>query len=460
MFFLSVMMSLPLAAVGQGSSAAPSAPAAPQELSLAQAIELAKTSQGTYRNLTLDQQIAAQASRATRGLYGPQLSGAADLRYNAILPTNIIPNFANPASGERLAVRFGTKWQSSAGLTLNQRIYDAGALAQRRTDAVSEQLAANAALRGRVALVQDVSRAYYEALLRETQLGFARADSVRTQAVYQDLAARQRAGRALATDVATARINRTNATLALDLARQNVVLSKQNLLATLGTDATQAATLRLTDPLASLLTATADTAAWTASPAPAAADVAARRPEYQQEQLNAELALAAEQTERRGARPTLGVVGFLGAQGFDDKLTSALNVPNWYGNSYVALQAALPLLDGSARATRVETQRLRAEQARNRQADLQQTIRYEAANARVQLQNAWRTVAVRRQNVAVAAESAGLVRLRQQAGRALPREALDAEATQQQAQRDYLQAVYDFLTARLEYARVTGTLTE
>ena len=36
----------------------------------------------------------------------------------------------------------------------------------------------------------------------------------------------------------------------------------------------------------------------------------------------------------------------------------------------------------------------------------------------------------------------------------------DAETTRQQAQRDYLQAVYDFLVARLDYARATGGLGE
>ena len=62
--------------------------------------------------------------------------------------------------------------------------------------------------------------------------------------------------------------------------------------------------------------------------------------------------------------------------------------------------------------------------------------------------------------MAVAARGAELVGLRQQAGCALPRETLDAEATRQQVQRDYLQAVYDFLVARLDYARATGALGE
>lgn len=156
----------------------------------------------------------------------------------------------------------------------------------------------------------------------------------------------------------------------------------------------------------------------------------------------------------------MGVAGYLGANGFSDQLLGALSVPNWYGNSYVALQATVPLLDGGGRATRLETQRLRQLQAQHRLADLQQTLRYEADNARVQLENTWQTLRVRQQNVAVAARGAELVGLRQQAGCALPRETLDAEATRQQAQRDYLQAVYDFLVARLDYARATGALGE
>ena len=83
----------------------------------------------------------------------------------------------------------------------------------------------------------------------------------------------------------------------------------------------------------------------------------------------------------------MGVAGYLGANGFSDQLLGALNVPNWYGSSYVALQATVPLLDGGGRATRLETQRLRQLQAQHRLADLQQTLRYEADNVRVQLEN-------------------------------------------------------------------------
>ena len=443
----------PFALTAQPGAATAAARPAPMQLSLNQAIALAKTSQGAYQNLALDEQVAAQAARATRGLYRPQLGGAAEVRYNAIQPTSILPNFANPGSGERVAVRFGTKFQATAGLTFNQRLYDASALAQRRVDATNQQLAANATLRGRVALVQAVSTAYYEALLRETQLAFAQADHSRAQAVYRDQTARQQAGRALTLDVSTARITVRSAALALDLTRQNILLSKQNLLATLGLPPDNAPLLQLTDPLAALLSSRADTAAW-------AGGGAGQRPELRQEQLQAELAAATGQVERRGARPMVGVVGYLGANGFNDQLLGALNVPNWYGNSYVALQATVPLLDGGVRTTRIETQRLRQQQAQHRLADLQQTLRYEADNARTQLENAWQTLRVRQQNVAVAARGAELVGLRQQAGRVLPRETLDAEATRQQAQRDYLQAVYDFLVARLDYARATGALGE
>ena len=264
----------PFALTAQPGAATAAARPAPMQLSLNQAIALAKTSQGAYQNLALDEQVAAQAARATRGLYRPQLGGAAEVRYNAIQPTSILPNFANPGSGERVAVRFGTKFQATAGLTFNQRLYDASALAQRRVDATNQQLAANATLRGRVALVQAVSTAYYEALLRETQLAFAQADHSRAQAVYRDQTARQQAGRALTLDVSTARITVRSAALALDLTRQNILLSKQNLLATLGLPPDTAALLQLTDPLAALLSSRADTVAWAGGGA--AARVAAR----------------------------------------------------------------------------------------------------------------------------------------------------------------------------------------
>ena len=238
------------------------------QLSLDQAIALAKTSQGAYQNLALDEQVAARAARATRGLYRPQLGGAAEVRYNTIQPIGIL-DFANPGSRERAAVRFGTKFQAIIGLTFNQRLYDANVLAQRWADATNQPLAANATLRGRMALVQTVSTAYYEALLRETQLAFAQADHARAQAAYQDQAARQQAGHALALDVNTARITVCSAVLVLDLTRQNILLSKQKLRATLGLPPDNAAPLQLTAPLAALLGSRTDTANWAGAAPPA-----------------------------------------------------------------------------------------------------------------------------------------------------------------------------------------------
>ncbi|WP_216688170.1 TolC family protein [Hymenobacter siberiensis] len=430
-------------------------PAGPLRLSLPRALALAQVSRGSYQNLQLEEQVAAQAARAVRGLYAPKLGAATDLRYNIILPTSIIPNFANPTSGERVPVSFGTVYQASAGLTFNQPLYDANALAQRPVAALTQQLAANASWQGRVALVVAVSQAYYEALLRETQLAFARADAVRAQAAYRDLAARQQVGRALANEVDQAHLAQRNASLAQAVAQQYIGLSKQHLLATLGLPPNYVANLQLTDSLPQLLRRYADTTAWQETP-----PALQRRPEFRQEQLNADLAAANLSAERRGYRPTVGLTGYLGANGFNDNFLQTLHLGRWFGNAYAAVQASVPLLDGSARATRLETQRLRQQQARNRQADLQQTIGYEVANARTQLQLAWQTVQVKEENIAVTARSAELTALRQQAGRALGREVLAAEATRQQAQREYLQAVYDFLIARLEYQRVTGTLTD
>lgn len=429
----------------------------PAQLSLAQALVLAQANRGTVQNLALDERVAAQTARATRGGYLPQVSGSAEARYNAVLPTNIVPDFANPASGERLALRFGSNWQADVGVSVNQKLYDGAALAQRRVDVVSEQLAANATLRGRVQLVEDVSRAYYDALLSEASLNFARADEARTAAAARDLEARQLAGRALANDVAAARINAATARLSRELAERNQALNKQNLVLTLGFDpaASGAGPPELRDPLQDLTTARADTAAWGRADS---ARLVVRRPDYQQEQLSGELAVATLRAEQRGYLPRLSVLGYLGAQGYNDNFRAAYAPGNWFGNSYVALQLAVPVFDGNARATRLATQRLRAEQARNRQRELSRRAGYEVRRAASDLLSAWQALRVRQANVAVAALSGELVRLRQQAGRALPREVLDAEVTRQQAQRDYVQGLHDFLAARLDYARVTGTL--
>jgi outer membrane protein TolC len=182
------------------------------------------------------------------------------------------------------------------------------------------------------------------------------------------------------------------------------------------------------------------------------------RPELAAEQINAELAKLNQATESSRYRPTVNLQGYLGTQGFNPNFGQALDPSQWYGNSYIALQIALPIFNGFDTDSRIQKERLREQQAQFRQSELKRQFEYEAGQALNTLNQAWKILQVRIENLIVAQESLRLVGLRKSEGRALPREILDADAKLAQVQEQELQAYFDYLNARLDYEKATGQI--
>ena len=425
---------------------------APKALSLQQALQYAGQNRTEIKNAQLDQQISSLTSRATKGLYLPQVSAAGALRYYAIRPTLVLPGEVSGHPGTTLPIQTGTTWQSTAGLTLTQRLYDPYALAQRRADLAGEKQQAIAFTQSRADVAYAVRQAYYQALLFQARLAYLNTDLVRKQQTFTDITRRAAEGRALSTEAAQAQIEARNAELNAETGRQNLIFGKQTLLNAIGSDTTGGATLVLTDALA-LLTSEA-------TKMPTTNTETTLRPEVATEQIKAEIAGLNKKTESERYKPTLAVTGYLGAQGFNKQIGNALAPNQMYGNSYIDLQLSVPVFNGHDTETRIKKQGLLQAQALNRAQELERNYKYESGNALKNLNQAFKALQVATENVGVATESGKLVALRQKEGRALAREVLDADATLAQVREQELQAYYNFLNARLEYEKASGMLVK
>lgn len=420
-----------------------------QYLSLNDAIELAKKNRADFLAATKDADIAQQSLSEQRTNYLPKLTFNADVRYNAILPTSIVPNFANPASGETQAVKFGQPWQSTAGLTLTQSLLNPTLKPGIDSKNVSLQLAENARIKTENQLIESVSVGYYQVLLNDVSVEFAQATYQRQSAFYQQVLAREKEGRALPTDLNTALINRQNAQLSLAQAKQNLALSKQYLLLQTGLDSVGASNLQLTDKLRDFKTEQG---------LKVDSSVFQQRPEWRETQLNAMTALYNERKESRALIPTLNLVGYYGGLGFSKDAGNVLNFGNnWFSTGYIGLQVASPLLDfGSGH--RITSQRLTREKALLQQKQIQHQISYEIAQAQMQKKQASEVVAVRQQNLALAQSNKTVIEKRYIEGRALITEILDAESLLRQAEQDLLQSIFNFLSAYIALQKACGTL--
>ncbi len=72
----------------------------------------------------LDEEIAAKRVKETMAIGFPQINAQADFKNNMILPTSLVPDFTRPGSGEYIEMTFGTDYNISGGIRLDQLIVD------------------------------------------------------------------------------------------------------------------------------------------------------------------------------------------------------------------------------------------------------------------------------------------------------------------------------------------------
>src|SRR5689334_9429956 len=87
-------------------------------LTLTQAIDYAYNHQSAYLNAVLDEQISAAHVKEIVGIGLPQVSGSFDIKDFVEIPTSFIPaEFFGGESGEFIPVKFGTRYQATAGIS-------------------------------------------------------------------------------------------------------------------------------------------------------------------------------------------------------------------------------------------------------------------------------------------------------------------------------------------------------
>jgi outer membrane protein len=93
-------------------------------VSLQEAIEYAQTHQTSVQNSLIDVEIAKNDVKRIIGIGLPQVSGNASFSDYVKIPTSLLPGEFFGQPGVQVPVQFGVKYQSSAGLELNQLLLD------------------------------------------------------------------------------------------------------------------------------------------------------------------------------------------------------------------------------------------------------------------------------------------------------------------------------------------------
>ena len=423
------------------------------QMTLEEALTVAARQQPDLRTAEANLRYAVAGTQAAKAGYLPQLTVETDMRYNAIIPTSVLPGNALNPSGDPnklTPIKFNTAWNNTVGLRLIQPIYDPSKLVAINNGRTASDLAIAQEKRIRADQEESIARAWFDLLLDRAKLTYAEQDFDRAGGNATLIGDRLKEGRALDNDLADAHLRVRTAALEKERIEQDILTAQVNLSSIMGYD-----TLVLVDPKERLMDVPAlrDSSWMREDDAP---DAAESRPELAEQKVNLQISNLQLDSKRADRLPKLNFEGFLGANHFNSTFNP---FQNWYGNSFLGLSLRWPLFRGGATRYEIDQAVIQTEQQTNAIRKLRQQYYYELVNSRRALTYQWKLVRLQRERIAIREERLGLVKSRLQEGRATAQDLLEEETQLLREQDALYQQLHDFLTARLAYNKARGRQT-
>lgn len=411
------------------------------KITLAQALQQAQANRLELTNQRLQTQITESDEARRRAQWQPQLNAGADFRWNTQIQRSVIKN-APFANGQDLVLRFGTPFNNILNVQAEQKVYDAQSRIDRSINRLNAENQQTTLETRNVEVRQQVTEAYYQTVFnREKQRLSERARS-RAQGYLEQAQARFQAGTLLESEFDRFSLDLSNAELTYRNDQRDYALSLENLRYRINAP-------QPVEPADSLraLFAEFQTLELTAG----------NRPELRTEELNRQVNELNQRREQARLAPVVTAYGAYFAQQFSDAF-NPFQGGTWFPYNYVGLRVNVPVFDG--RQTRLNKQDYvrRAQINQNTLQQLQNDFDYELRAARNTLDQARENLAETQKNIAQAQNILAIDRVRFDAGTLLLADFRNSEYSLQQAENNYLRAVYDVLLGQVQVRKALGNL--
>ncbi|MFC5408980.1 efflux RND transporter permease subunit [Larkinella bovis] len=430
-------------------------PAAPRPLSIREAVDLVRQQNGEVRIARMEVQKANAKTEEVKRLVLPTLNAAVQYQRNLTPPVFFFPAFSiTPEGGFSLdenqmtPIEAALKNQYNAGLNVAMPVLQPN-LRIARQQAVLGQKLAGEQLRSVIARqVADVKRQYLNTLLAQEQRALLQRSIRRAEQALQEVRSLYQVQ--LATDADTLRAFVEMANLRPNLSKldRTITLLKGQLAVLTGlSESTDFATnLILTDSL---------TYALEQDPTEEATVGLAlnRRPEIRQLLLGLENSQLQTRQEQARRLPTLNLFGQAGALTQMNHFRFADS--RWPFVSFLGLQLTVPILT-AATSPKIQQTRLGYAQAQEQLNYSKALIRNEVRSQLHSLNESRERIRTQEGVVRAAERSYALTQSRYRQGLIKFGDVTDAELAFRQAQTNRLQAVYEYLIAKVELERATG----
>lgn len=417
--------------------------------SLKQCIDYALANQPAMLNAKIDEEIADQKIRQTRGIGLPQVNGSFEFDDNIVRPTLIIQGggpLQGKPPGTDATIQFGTNYTATPGISASQLIFDGAYLVGLQAAKTYMQLAKVSTTRSSIDVTTNVTKAYYAVIVNEKRIASLDANITQLQKTLNDTKAMNQQGVAEKLDV-----DRLTVTLGtLQVQRENVknLINLNYYLLKLQMGMPMNAGITLTDSMPTQF----------AAPVPEVAEFN-KRVEYNLLQINRRLDYLDMQRYKAAYLPSLSAFGSYSTQAQRNQFDFFNTNQKWYASLIIGARLTLPIFNGFQREALIKQAKLTLDKNQNDIKNLENSINFQVSQTSISYENNYKTLETQRQNMELAKEVTDVTRKKYEQGVGTNLEVVTAETAFTQAQTAYFNAVYDLLVSQVDLQNAKGTLT-
>jgi outer membrane protein TolC len=422
-----------------------------QELDLNSAIQLAKKNNRSMQNANSDIKIAKQKRLETIATGLPQISLSAAYNNAFEQPVSLVPGqYFGGVAGEYSAVTFGTSQSVSAGLVLNQMIFDGTYLVGLQASEIYLRISQQAYLKTEQAVEQATVEAYANTLLAKEQLVFLKQNLSLAQNNLKEAQQVFKNGFIEEENVQQLQLAVAALESSLNYATQMHAVAKNVLRYVVGMDLDEP--LKLSSSLEGLVLEMQSTAE---SPLSLSQNI-----DYQMAQNDVRSKELLLKQERFRAFPTLKAFLSGGYDGFGDDFNFTQPSQDWYGRAVLGVNLNMPVFSSFQSKAKRQQAKLALVQSKNQAIDVAQEILLEESRMR-------NTVQFQLENVQTTAKSLRLAEDIARKNEIKFKEGLISGFTLRQiqtqlyeAQNNYLNAMQQLVVSKTKLSLLVNPVTQ
>ena len=439
------------------------------EFSIKQAVDYALKNATQVKNALLDIKVQEQVNRQITSAAYPQVNASAGFTHFPNIAVQSLPNFIGPATYQVLVdeavkngsgntitfpaggfgniqAQFGVPWVANAGVDVSQLLFDGqvfvGLMARgvvldyykKITEVTQEQIKAN------------VMKIYYQLVVGKNQLASLDANIERFEKLLKDTKEIYKNGFAEKLDVDKVTVQLNNIKTEKEKIVNALSAGNSGLKFLLGMP--QKETLVLADTLTetvlkdNILNGSYDYK---------------DRKEFQLLSVAEKLGGYNIRRYKLSKLPTVAAFGSYSKNAQRSKF-NFFNNDQWFTTSVIGVKISVPLFDGFKKNALIQQSRYELQKTQNNIEQLKQNIDYDVEQSRIKMTSALLTMDNQKQNITLAENVYNTTKKKYEQGLGSNQEIYNAQTELKVAQTNYYSALYDAISAKIDWLKAAGKL--